>query len=72
MLFWRRGKELSDNSEVFSLTKKLRWKNYITLFVASTQKFKNSKITYISKNGVTFSIICSKWENEDERLFKVE
>ena len=34
------------------------------------RKFKNPKISYIFWERLVFSIICSKCENEDEKLFK--
>ena len=35
------------------------------------RKIKNPKISYIFKK-IVFSTICSKWENEDENIFKEE
>ena len=42
--------------------------------MASTEscKFKNSKLSYIFKKTLVLSIICSKCENEDEKIFKEE
>ena len=36
------------------------------------RKFKNPKISYIFKKTLVFSIICSKCENEDKKIFKEE
>ena len=36
------------------------------------RKFKNPKISYIFEKTLFLSIICSKCENEDEKIFKEE
>ena len=36
------------------------------------KRFKNPKISYISENALGLSIICSKWENKDKKIFKEE
>ena len=36
------------------------------------KKFKNSKISYIFEKTFVLSIICSKCENEDEKVCKEE
>ena len=36
------------------------------------RKFKISRISYIFEKTSVFSIICIKWENEDEKIFKEE
>ena len=36
------------------------------------RKFKNPKISYIFEKTLVFSIIYSKYENEDKKLFKEE
>ena len=36
------------------------------------KKFKNSKISYIFEKTLVLSIICSKCESEDEKIFKEE
>ena len=36
------------------------------------RKFKNPKISYIVEKPLALSIICSKCENEDEKVFKEE
>ena len=36
------------------------------------RKLKNPKISYIFEETLVFSIICSKHENEDEKIFKEE
>ena len=36
------------------------------------RKFKNPKVLYINENTFLLSSICSKYENEDEKIFKEE
>ena len=36
------------------------------------RKFKNPKISYNFEKDISFSVICSKCENEDEKIFKEE
>ena len=36
------------------------------------RKFEKPKISYIFKKALVFSIICSKFKNEDEKLFTEE
>ena len=36
------------------------------------RKFKNPRISYIVEKSLVLSIISSKWENEDEKVFKEE
>ena len=35
------------------------------------RKFKKPEISYIFEKTLVFSIICSKFENGDEKIFKV-
>ena len=35
-------------------------------------RFKNPKISYIFEKPLVFSMICSKFKNEDEKIFKEE
>ena len=42
------------------------------LFVASIEKLKKPKITYILVKTLVLSIVWSKCKNEDEKLFKEE
>ena len=34
------------------------------------RKFEKCKIPYLLEKTLVLSIICSKWKNEDEKLFK--
>ena len=36
------------------------------------RKFEKLKISYLLEKTVALSIICSKWKNEDKKLFKEE
>ena len=36
------------------------------------RKFKNPKISYIFEKTLVFSIICSNFGNEDQKIFKEE
>ena len=36
------------------------------------RKFEKPKVTYISKKTTVLSIICSKCENEDKKVYKEE
>ena len=36
------------------------------------RKFEKSKISDLLEKALVPSIICSKWKNEDEKLFKEE
>ena len=36
------------------------------------KKFEKPKISYLSEQTIVLSIICSKCNNNDEKLFKVE
>ena len=49
-----------------------RWKKYITLFMVKYRKFKHPETSYIFENTLVLSMICSKCENEDEKIFKEE
>ena len=53
---------------MFSLTKRLRGKNYIALFVVSVESLKILK----HQKTLVCSIICSEIENEDAKVFKEE
>ena len=56
--------EKNDNTEIFPLTKDLKWKKSIALFVLSIENLKILKYTFLKKTLVLF-IICSKCKNED-------
>ena len=51
----------------FQYIRRLRWKN---LFVENIGNFKTLKISYILEKTVVLPIICSKCQNEDEKIFK--
>ena len=53
---------------MFWLTKRLRGKNYIALFVVSVQSLKILK----HQKTLVCSIICREIENEDVKVFKEE
>ena len=36
------------------------------------RKFEKRKISYLLEKTLVLSIICSKYKNEDEKIFKVE
>ena len=36
------------------------------------RKFEKPKVSYLFEKTLVLSIICSKWKNEDEKLFKEE
>ena len=36
------------------------------------RKFENPKISYILEKTLALSVICSKWENEYEEIYKEE
>ena len=36
------------------------------------RKFEKPKISYLLEKTLVLSIICCKWKNEDEKLFKEE
>ena len=47
-------------------------KKICSVICAKFRKFKNSKISYISKKTLVLCIICSKCKNGDEKIFKEE
>ena len=58
--------------EYFQYLKRLRWKNSIGLFAVSIENLKTLKYHTFLKKLLIPSIICSKCENENEKLFKAE
>ena len=54
---------------MFSLTKRLRRKKYIALFVASIESLKILKYHVFSKKNISFFYNC---KNEDKKVFKEE
>ena len=53
--------------KIFSITKKLKVKNYIALFLVNIE---NLKYHTFPKKPLVLSIICSKCKNEDENVLK--
>ena len=45
-------------------------KRYYCIICGKYRKLKNRKISYIFVETLVISIICSKCENEDEKIFK--
>ena len=48
-------RRILNNTKIFSITKRLRWKLYIALFVVSIE-FKNPNISYIFEKALVFSV----------------
>ena len=44
----------------------------MTVFCGNYKKSKNLKISYIFEKTLVLSIICSKCENDNEKIFKEE
>ena len=55
---------------IFSVTRKM--KKLQSVICGKYRKFEKPKISYILEKTLILSIICSKCENEDEKLFKEE
>ena len=53
-------KKWSNNDKIFSIIKKVKIKKFVVLFVISIENLKTLKYT----------IIWSKYKNEDEKIFK--
>ena len=53
-------KKWSNNDKIFSIIKKVKIKKFVVLFVMSIENLKTLKYT----------IIWSKYKNEDEKIFK--
>ena len=45
-------------------------KNLYHVICGKYRKFAKPKISYILEKALVISIICSKWKNEDEKIFK--
>ena len=58
-----------NNTKIFSITEKMKKLYYV--ICGKYRKFDNPKIYFLIKTLV-LSIICSKCNNEDEKLFKEE
>ena len=49
-----------------------RWKKSIVLYAVSTETYENLKYHTFSEKTLFLSVICSKCENDNEKLFKEE
>ena len=47
-------------------------KKIYSIICDNYRKFKKPKISYIFEKSLVISIICSKCENEDEKIFREE
>ena len=56
-----------NNSKLFSITNKVKMNKIYFIICGKYKKFKNPKLSYIFKK---LSIIRSKWDNEDEKIFR--
>ena len=45
-------------------------KNYFEFICGKYRKFEKPKISYLLEKTLVLSIICSKYKNGDEKLFK--
>ena len=57
---------------MFSITKRVKMKKWCYVICGKYRKLEKPKISYLFKKALFLSIICSKCENEDEKLFKEE
>ena len=78
--FLLKGKSLSDYKNFFSpngyknndkiiLTKKME-NLYCSFICRKYRKFGKLKTSYLFGKKFVFSVICSKWKNEDEKIFE--
>ena len=58
-----------NNTKLFSRTKKM--KKLYCVICDKYRKFEKPKLSYLLKKQL-FLLFCSKWKNEDEKLFKEE
>ena len=47
-------------------------KKLYCLICGKYRKFEKPEISYLLEKPLVISIMCSKWKNEDEKLFKEE
>ena len=47
-------------------------KKIYCLICSKYRKFKKPNMSYFLEKKLVFSIICSKWRNEDKKIFKEE
>ena len=50
----------------------MRWKKFIVLFVVSIENLRILRYQTFPKKILVHSIICSEYDNEDEKIFKEE
>ena len=62
--------EWQSNTKKFSIAKKM--KKLYCVIAGKYRKFEKPKISYLLEKTLVLSIICSKCENEDEKLNKEE
>ena len=55
---------------MFSITKKIKMKKICCVIFGKYRKLKNPKTSHIFEKTLVLSIICSKCENEDKKVFK--
>ena len=55
---------------MFSITKKIKMKKICCVIFGKYRKLKNPKISHIFEKTLVLSIICSKCENEDKKVFE--
>ena len=55
---------------MFSTTKNM--KKLYCVICGKDRIFEKSKISHILEKTLVFSIVCSKWNNEDEKQLKVK
>ena len=57
---------------IFSVTKKVKIKKLYCVICGKYRKFEKPKMLYIFEKALVLPIICNKWKNEDEKIFKEE
>ena len=78
--FLLKGKSLPDyknffspngykNNDKITLTKKME-KLYYCFICRKYRKFEKLKISYLFGKTFVLSVICSKWKNEDKKIFE--
>ena len=59
-----------NNTKLFSITNKVKMNKIYFIICGKYKKFKNPKLSYIFEKTILLSIIRSKWDNEDEKIFR--
>ena len=57
---------------IFSVTKKVKIKKLYCVICGKYRKLEKPKMLYIFEKELVLPIICNKWKNEDEKIFKEE